>query len=62
MKTYATVSYPVRVEIEIDETKMDDEKYIQELQEKICKKADIYINNNSVWPIITDADIAELIE
>ena len=61
-EVYCTVSYPVGVYINIDENRLGDEEYVENIQNEICDAADKVMETSPPKPVITDSNIDELIE
>lgn len=59
-KGYIVVSYDVSIDVEVDENRLNDDEYIDEIREKAREKSKGFIFNAS--SIIADSDIPELIE
>jgi len=60
MKARVTVSFPVHIELDVDENKLDCDEYIEELrnQAKEEAKEDVF----DISPFITNSDVDDLIE
>jgi len=64
-KVWVSITYPVRVEIEFDKRRVDDDDYIEQKQDEACEKAFRFLDDNPASPrdfVIHDSEIPELIE
>jgi len=61
MKTSVTVVFPVTVEVEVDEKRLNDDDYIESIREKAFDDASDILDTSSIKPCIQDSDISELL-
>ena len=61
-KIWVSVSYPMRVEIDFDETKKSDKSYLDEKRLEALNKADDIKETCEPDPCIVDSEVYELVE
>jgi hypothetical protein len=61
-KIWVSVSFPVRIEVDFDCSRIMDDDYIEEMQDKAKDIAVDILKSEKPFPIIHDSEIPALIE
>tara|TARA_Y100000310_G_scaffold280329_1_gene299990 strand:- start:2480 stop:2662 length:183 start_codon:yes stop_codon:yes gene_type:complete len=57
-----TASKPFTADVEVDEDRLDEPDYVEEIQEKLCKMADEYEKTVGIEWVVTSADDDRMVE